>query len=159
MQMQMQMWMFKRCDTVDTLLVGYRVLRDIILHRSSINNSASLSNKFGEFYFIVKFGVSGLLHQVVTTLADRIRACHVVADVSDSAGVRGEELNGTRMVLSGLEMSTWSIIVSGSRSTSLEEEEEVGGGTDGPAKVIPIHVVITLISSRRLEMVLLGSAP
>ncbi|GJU91498.1 hypothetical protein Tco_1303921 [Tanacetum coccineum] len=27
-----------------------------ILHRSSINNSASLSNKFGEFYFIVKFG-------------------------------------------------------------------------------------------------------
>ncbi|GJW81290.1 hypothetical protein Tco_0145265 [Tanacetum coccineum] len=34
---------------------------------------ASLSNKFGEFYFIVKFGISGLLHQVVTALADRIQ--------------------------------------------------------------------------------------
>ena len=64
---------FKRCDTSNTFDVGYRVLRDLILHRSSINNSASLSNKFGEFYFIVKFGISGLLHYVVTTIADRIR--------------------------------------------------------------------------------------
>nr|GEY38597.1 hypothetical protein [Tanacetum cinerariifolium] len=31
------------------------VLRDLILHRSSINNSASLSNKFRESYFIFKF--------------------------------------------------------------------------------------------------------
>nr|GEX04653.1 RNA-directed DNA polymerase, eukaryota, reverse transcriptase zinc-binding domain protein [Tanacetum cinerariifolium] len=53
--------------------LGYRVLIDLILHRSSINNSASLSNKFGGFYFIFKFGISGLLHHVVTTIADRIR--------------------------------------------------------------------------------------
>ncbi|GJR35573.1 hypothetical protein Tco_1211257 [Tanacetum coccineum] len=54
-------------------MTGYRVLIDLILHRSSINNSASLSNKFGGFYFIFKFGISGLLHQVITTIADRIR--------------------------------------------------------------------------------------
>ncbi|GJU59327.1 hypothetical protein Tco_1237093 [Tanacetum coccineum] len=64
---------FKRCCTSYTFLVGYRVLIDLILHRSSINNSASLSNKFGGFYFIFKFGISGLLHQVITTIADRIR--------------------------------------------------------------------------------------
>ncbi|GJV33251.1 hypothetical protein Tco_1393651 [Tanacetum coccineum] len=52
---------------------GYRVLIDLILHRSLINNSARLSNKFGGFYFIFKFGISGLLHQVITTIADRIR--------------------------------------------------------------------------------------
>ncbi|GKD59086.1 hypothetical protein Tco_1296595, partial [Tanacetum coccineum] len=58
---------FKRCGTSNTFDVGYRVLRDLILHRSSINNSASLSNKFGGFYFIFKFGISGLLHHVVRT--------------------------------------------------------------------------------------------
>ena len=42
------------------------------LHRSS-NNCASLSNKFGEFYFIFKLGISGLPRQVVTEIADRIR--------------------------------------------------------------------------------------
>ncbi|GJT03011.1 hypothetical protein Tco_0824180 [Tanacetum coccineum] len=41
----------------------FRVLRDLILHRSSINNSASLSNKFRGFYFNFKFDISGLLHQ------------------------------------------------------------------------------------------------
>nr|GEV24412.1 hypothetical protein [Tanacetum cinerariifolium] len=51
----------------------YRVLRGFVLHRSLINNSASLSNKFGESYFIFKFGISGLLHHVVTTITDRIR--------------------------------------------------------------------------------------
>ncbi|GJV93704.1 putative reverse transcriptase domain-containing protein [Tanacetum coccineum] len=51
-------------------VIGYRVLRGFLLHRSSINNSASLSNKFGESYFIYKFGISGLLHHVVT---NRIR--------------------------------------------------------------------------------------
>nr|GEW23673.1 hypothetical protein [Tanacetum cinerariifolium] len=49
------------------------VLRDLILHRSSINNSASLSNKFRESYFIFKFRISGLLHHVVRTIVDRIR--------------------------------------------------------------------------------------
>ncbi|GKA88817.1 hypothetical protein Tco_0810629 [Tanacetum coccineum] len=71
--MQMQMWMFKRCGTFETFLVEYMVLRDLILHHSLINNSASLSNKFGESYFIFKFGISGLLQQVVTAIADRIR--------------------------------------------------------------------------------------
>ncbi|GJY75086.1 hypothetical protein Tco_0479517, partial [Tanacetum coccineum] len=65
---------FKRWCTSYTFLVEYRVLIDLILHRSSINNSARLSNKFGGFYFIFKFGISGLLHQVITTIADRIRA-------------------------------------------------------------------------------------
>nr|GEV98625.1 hypothetical protein [Tanacetum cinerariifolium] len=60
---------FKRCCTSDAFDVGYRVL---ILHRSSINNSESLSNKFRRFYFILKFDISGLLHHVVTSIADRI---------------------------------------------------------------------------------------
>nr|GEU35927.1 hypothetical protein [Tanacetum cinerariifolium] len=64
---------FKRCCTSYTFLVEYRVLIDLILHRSSINSYARLSNKFGGFYFIFKFGISGLLHQVITTIADRIR--------------------------------------------------------------------------------------
>ncbi|GJW94976.1 hypothetical protein Tco_0174648 [Tanacetum coccineum] len=37
------------------------------MHHSSINNSASLSNKFGGLYFSFKFGISGLLHHVATT--------------------------------------------------------------------------------------------
>ncbi|GJR80255.1 retrotransposon protein, putative, ty1-copia subclass [Tanacetum coccineum] len=49
------------------------VLIDLLLAPSSINSSARLSNKFGGFYFIFKFGISGLLHQVITTIADRIR--------------------------------------------------------------------------------------
>ncbi|GKE05918.1 hypothetical protein Tco_1397936 [Tanacetum coccineum] len=49
---------------------------------------------------------------------------------------------GTRVVLLG---SVWSVIISGSRSTSLEEEEERGDRTEGPAKIIPLHVVIALI--------------
>nr|GEV51099.1 hypothetical protein [Tanacetum cinerariifolium] len=48
---------FKRCGTSYTFDVGYRVLRDLILHRSLINNSGSLSNKFGGFYFSFKFGL------------------------------------------------------------------------------------------------------
>ncbi|GKA17490.1 retrovirus-related pol polyprotein from transposon TNT 1-94, partial [Tanacetum coccineum] len=50
-----------------------QVLRGLLLHRSSINNSASLSNKFGGFYFSFKFGISDLLHQVIIEIADRIR--------------------------------------------------------------------------------------
>ncbi|GJX36869.1 hypothetical protein Tco_0248426 [Tanacetum coccineum] len=44
-------------------------------HYKEINNSARLSNKFGRFYFSFKFGISGLLHHVVTAIADRIRGC------------------------------------------------------------------------------------
>ncbi|GJY57230.1 hypothetical protein Tco_0456345, partial [Tanacetum coccineum] len=64
---------FKRCCTSYTFDVGYKVLRDFLLHRSSINNSARLSNKFGGFYFSFKFDISGLLHHVITTIAYRIR--------------------------------------------------------------------------------------
>ncbi|GJY37914.1 hypothetical protein Tco_0424278 [Tanacetum coccineum] len=52
---------------------GSKVLRDFLLHRSSINSSARLSNKFEGFYLSFKFGISGLLHQVITTIAYRIR--------------------------------------------------------------------------------------
>ncbi|GJR46718.1 hypothetical protein Tco_1314821 [Tanacetum coccineum] len=72
----MSMDNFKRCCTSYTFAVEYRVLIDLILHRSSINNNARLSNKFGGFYFIFKFGISSLLHQVVTTIADRIQGCY-----------------------------------------------------------------------------------
>ncbi|GJY55869.1 putative ribonuclease H-like domain-containing protein [Tanacetum coccineum] len=64
---------FKRCCTSYTFDVGYKVLRDFLLHRSSINNSARLSNKFGGFYFSFKFDISGLLPHVITTIAYRIR--------------------------------------------------------------------------------------
>ncbi|GKD03709.1 hypothetical protein Tco_1178683, partial [Tanacetum coccineum] len=63
----------KRCGTSNTFDAEYRVLKDLILHHSSINNSASLSNKFRGFYFGFKFGISGFLHQVVAAIADRIR--------------------------------------------------------------------------------------
>ncbi|GJZ93083.1 hypothetical protein Tco_0665148 [Tanacetum coccineum] len=60
---------------------------------------------------------------------------------------------GTLVVLS---VSTWSVVDSEYRSTSLGEG---GDGTEGPAKVIPLHVVIPLRSSRGLGTVLLGSTP
>ncbi|GKD17769.1 hypothetical protein Tco_1206927 [Tanacetum coccineum] len=60
---------FKRCYTSYTFDVGYMVLRAFLLHRSSFNNSASLSNKFRGLYFSFKFGISGLLHHVVTTIS------------------------------------------------------------------------------------------
>ncbi|GJR79268.1 ribonuclease H-like domain-containing protein [Tanacetum coccineum] len=80
---------FKRVVTSYTFLVGYRVLIDLILHRSSINNNASLSNKFRGFYFIFKFGISGLLHQVITTIADRIR--DPIPEVKDAYNVVSRE--------------------------------------------------------------------
>ncbi|GKA75191.1 hypothetical protein Tco_0781569 [Tanacetum coccineum] len=78
---------FKRCCTSYTFRTGYRVLRGFLLHRSSVYNSASLSNKFGGFYFIFKFGISGLLHQVVTAIADRIRELleYMVVHVNDAS--------------------------------------------------------------------------
>nr|GEW25899.1 hypothetical protein [Tanacetum cinerariifolium] len=56
------LWMFKFLERW--------VLRDLLLCRSLFNNSARLNNKFRGFYFIFKFGISGLLYQVVTTIAD-----------------------------------------------------------------------------------------
>nr|GEV39454.1 reverse transcriptase domain-containing protein [Tanacetum cinerariifolium] len=74
-------------------------------------------------------------------------------DVSDlQTRARWTIEDGTRAVLFELEMCTWSNVVSGPRSTSLEEEEGLGGGTEGLAKV-------TFTSSLGLGMVLLGSAP
>nr|GEW52915.1 Gag-Pol polyprotein [Tanacetum cinerariifolium] len=64
---QLQMWIVSRGVALFLyFVIGYMVLRDLPLQRSSINNSASLSNEFGGFYFIFKFGISGLLHHVVT---------------------------------------------------------------------------------------------
>ncbi|GJR58707.1 retrotransposon protein, putative, ty1-copia subclass [Tanacetum coccineum] len=68
------MWIISRGVVLLILFwLGYKVLIDLLLAPSSINNSASLSNKFGGFHFIFKFGISGLLHQVITIIADRIR--------------------------------------------------------------------------------------
>ncbi|GKA43928.1 hypothetical protein Tco_0736652 [Tanacetum coccineum] len=69
----MPMWIISRGVVLLILLMEYKVLRDFLLHRSSINNSARLSNKFGGFYFSFKLGITGLLHHVITTIADRIR--------------------------------------------------------------------------------------
>ncbi|GKD43332.1 zinc finger BED domain-containing protein RICESLEEPER 2, partial [Tanacetum coccineum] len=66
------------------------VLRGFLLHRSSINNSASLSNKFGKSYFIFRFRISGLLHQVITAIADRIRGWKGIS-ISCSS-LRGRDL-------------------------------------------------------------------
>ncbi|GKD46840.1 hypothetical protein Tco_1271485, partial [Tanacetum coccineum] len=72
-QTAQEMW-----EAIERLQQGESLnIQDLILHRSSINNSARLSNKFGGFYFIFKFGISGLLHQVITTIADRIRGWKV----------------------------------------------------------------------------------
>ncbi|GJR11337.1 hypothetical protein Tco_0793989 [Tanacetum coccineum] len=69
----MSMWIISRGVVLLILLMEYKVLKDSFLHRSSINNRASLSNKFGGFYFSFKFGITGLLHHVITTIAERIR--------------------------------------------------------------------------------------
>ncbi|GJU81663.1 hypothetical protein Tco_1284028 [Tanacetum coccineum] len=69
----MSMWIISRGVVLLILLMEYKVPRDFLLHRSSINNSARLSNKFGGFYFSFKFGITGLLHHVITTIAERIR--------------------------------------------------------------------------------------
>nr|GEU75889.1 putative reverse transcriptase domain-containing protein [Tanacetum cinerariifolium] len=94
--MEMSMWIISRGGVLPILLgLGYKVVIDLILHRSSINNSASLSNKFRGFYFFFKFGISGLLHHVVTTIAVRIQGwgkqcilLHLVWFVKYSANVR-----------------------------------------------------------------------
>ncbi|GJS44010.1 hypothetical protein Tco_0569053, partial [Tanacetum coccineum] len=52
--------------------------------------------------------------------------------------------------------STQSVIVSDSWSTSLDGGR---GGTEGPAKVAPLRVVLALRSSRGFGMVLLGNKP
>nr|GEW04011.1 hypothetical protein [Tanacetum cinerariifolium] len=113
----MSMWIISRGGVLLIRLgLGYRVLIDLILHRSSINNSASLSNKFRRFYFIFKFGISGLLHQVITTIADRIRLQSVVirkllsavevtaADMEDTTAVNGDSPPPKR-TLNGVEKS------------------------------------------------------
>ncbi|GJV77933.1 hypothetical protein Tco_1509517 [Tanacetum coccineum] len=69
----MSMWIISRGVVLLILLMEYKVLRDFLLHRSSINNSARLSNKFRGFYFSFKFDISGLLHHVIMTIAYRIR--------------------------------------------------------------------------------------
>nr|GEU58273.1 hypothetical protein [Tanacetum cinerariifolium] len=76
-------------QSLDLSTVGYRVLIDLILHRSSINNNARLSNKFREFFFVFKFGISGLLHQVIIVIADRIRGFPAQSVWSSNSDVPG----------------------------------------------------------------------
>ncbi|GKB26880.1 hypothetical protein Tco_0866281, partial [Tanacetum coccineum] len=92
---------FKRCGTSNTFDVEYRVLKDLILHRSSINNNASLSNKFGGFYFSFKFGISGLLLHMVTTLADKIRELLEYMDVHDNDASESSQLSWRKIVYVG----------------------------------------------------------
>ncbi|GJU33396.1 hypothetical protein Tco_1176985 [Tanacetum coccineum] len=61
---------FKRCCTSYTFDVRYRSLKGLLLLHSSINNSASFSNKFRGLYFSLKFGISGLHHHVFKTLTE-----------------------------------------------------------------------------------------
>ncbi|GJX83031.1 hypothetical protein Tco_0332512 [Tanacetum coccineum] len=67
--------MTKRLEIRITMTCDHGV--DLVLESSSasssINNNARLSNKFGGFYFSFKFGITGLLHHVITTIAERIR--------------------------------------------------------------------------------------
>ncbi|GJT36196.1 hypothetical protein Tco_0926615 [Tanacetum coccineum] len=96
----MSMWIILRGDVLLILLgLEYRVLIDLILHRSSINNSANLSNKFGGFYFIFKFGISGLPHHVVTALADRIRELLEYMDVHANDASESSEPSWGKCVL------------------------------------------------------------
>ncbi|GJS10329.1 hypothetical protein Tco_0367125 [Tanacetum coccineum] len=58
----MSMWIISRRVILLILLMEYKVLRDFLLHRSSINNSARLSNKFEGFYLSFQvFDISSLL--------------------------------------------------------------------------------------------------
>ena len=41
-------------------------------HRSLSFNGASLSHKNGEFYFVFKLGISGLLYNEVLAIADSL---------------------------------------------------------------------------------------
>ena len=52
-----------QCHTQMRMWIVSRGVVLILLHRSLINNSASLSYGFGEFFFSFNFGISGLLHQ------------------------------------------------------------------------------------------------
>ncbi|GKA75396.1 putative ribonuclease H-like domain-containing protein [Tanacetum coccineum] len=84
------------------LLMEYTVLRDFLLHRSSINNSARLSNEFRGFYFSFKFGISGLLHHVVMTIADRIQELLEYMDVHDNDASESSQPSWGKMCTSGI---------------------------------------------------------
>ncbi|GJX25124.1 hypothetical protein Tco_0231420 [Tanacetum coccineum] len=61
----MSMWIISRGVVLLILLMEYKVLRDFLLHRSSINNSARLSNKFRDFT-----SVSSLIYRVYFLTCD-----------------------------------------------------------------------------------------
>ncbi|GJV02556.1 retrovirus-related pol polyprotein from transposon TNT 1-94 [Tanacetum coccineum] len=54
-------------------LVRYLEIFFCTVLQSTVVAKIILSNKFPGIYFSFKFGISGLLHQVITTIADRIR--------------------------------------------------------------------------------------
>nr|GEV40536.1 DNA-directed DNA polymerase [Tanacetum cinerariifolium] len=94
---------FKRCCTSNTSNVGYWVHKDLIFHRSSINNNARLSNKFKGLHFIFTFGISGLLHQVITTIADKYEESMKKAFQNMMHGL--EEVNPTHAYYNGSKTS------------------------------------------------------
>ncbi|GJW37121.1 reverse transcriptase domain-containing protein [Tanacetum coccineum] len=60
--------MLKRCEDTNLVLnwekCHFMCREGIVLgHKISKSDSASLSNKFGRFYFSIKFGISSVLHQ------------------------------------------------------------------------------------------------
>ena len=56
--------------------LGLRCMKS--LHRSLSYNGASLSHKNGEFYFVFKLGISGLLHKVLAIADFFIRVDKIV---------------------------------------------------------------------------------
>ncbi|GJW17648.1 hypothetical protein Tco_0025084 [Tanacetum coccineum] len=54
----------------------------VLCHRkdAECGYSQSLSNKFGGFHYFVKFGISGLLHHVITAIADRYKVAKLAGE-------------------------------------------------------------------------------
>ncbi|GJW13775.1 hypothetical protein Tco_0017908 [Tanacetum coccineum] len=102
----MTMWIISRgVVLLKILMMGIEYLEILkpqnSLHRSSINNSASLSNKFRGFYFIFKFGISGVLHHVVTAIANRIQELLEYMDVHDNDASESSQPSWGKIVYVG----------------------------------------------------------
>nr|GEU67590.1 hypothetical protein [Tanacetum cinerariifolium] len=121
------------------LTVGYRVLIDLILHGSSINNSARLSNKFEGFFFIFKFGISGLLHQVITTIAYRIRGWNIDCEIryhSGKANVVADALSRKERVKPRRVRAMSMTIQSGIKNKILIAQNKASNVKNTPAEML-----------------------